>query len=289
MKVLVIGKTGQLGRALSALTTNVDMQFADRGVADLSFPENIDDALAPFEFDVLVNAAAYTAVDSAETDAETAHIVNADAVEKMARHCADRGALLIHISTDYVFDGSRPVPAREDDPTSPIGVYGITKNAGEMAVRKHCPKHIILRTSWLYAAHGRNFLNTMLRLAETRPELQVVFDQTGTPTCTADLAKAIETIILKYTVSPTDFPAGTYHFANEGVASWYDFACAIFELSGMRTIVQPVESYAFPTAAKRPSYSVLNKQKIKDTFGIEIKHWRHALRDCLTERNTTHE
>lgn len=289
MKVLVLGKTGQLGRALSALATDLDMEFADRGAVDLSFPEKVADALSAFEFDVLVNAAAYTAVDAAENDVETARNVNARSVEKMARHCAERGALFVHISTDYVFDGTRPLPRREDDTTSPFGVYGITKNAGEVAVRKHCPNHIILRTSWLYAPHGHNFLNTMLRLAEKRPELQVVFDQVGTPTYAADLAKAVETVILKYAESRADFPFGTYHFSNEGVASWYDFACAIFELSGMKTAVQPVESYAFPTPAKRPVYSVLNKQKIKDTFGIEIKHWRHSLRDCLVERKTTHE
>jgi dTDP-4-dehydrorhamnose reductase len=265
------------------------MHFVDRGEIDLTLPEKINGALAGYEFDVLVNAAAYTAVDAAETDAETARIVNTDSVEKMARHCADRNALFIHISTDYVFDGLRPQPAREDDATSPIGVYGITKNAGEIAVRKYCANHIIMRTSWLYAAHGHNFLNTMLKLAKTRPELQVVFDQTGTPTCSADLAKAIESVILKYAASTTNFPAGTYHFANEGVASWYDFACAIFEISGSNTVVHPVDSQFFPTAAKRPAYSVLNKQKIKDTFGIEIKHWRQALRDCLIQRNTTHE
>lgn len=289
MKVLVIGKSGQLGRALAKSERFTDMQFADRSVVDLSFPEKIEDVLSAYDFDALVNTAAYTAVDNAESDEQTARLVNALAVEKMARHCRDRGALLIHISTDYVFDGTSPVPAREDDPTSPIGVYGITKNEGEEAVRASCPKHIILRTSWLYAAEGHNFLNTMLRLSETRPELQVVFDQTGTPTCAADLSGAIETIVGKYAEGEADFPFGTYHFANEGVASWYDFACAIFELSGIKTAVKPVDSAAFATAARRPAYSVLNKQKIKDTFGIKIRHWRDALHDCLIERKMTHE
>lgn len=288
MKILVIGKSGQLARSLHALKGGREVAFFSRVEADLSFPEKIGEALLRKDFDVLVNAAAYTAVDAAETDRDTAEAVNAAAPGTLARICAERSALMIHISTDYVYDGSASLPLTEDAPVAPCGVYGATKAAGEEAVRAACPQHLILRTSWLYNAEGKNFVNTMLRLAETRTSLRVVFDQIGCPTYSVDLAEAMYALIDAYAErGAEDFPFGTYHYANEGVASWYDLACAVFEMSGMQREVLPVRSSEFPSPAKRPAYSVTDKAKIKDTFGVKIRHWREALRDCLAEKKLT--
>lgn len=285
MKILVIGKSGQLARSLDALKEGRELTFLSRAEADLSFPEKTEEALRSKEFDVLVNAAAYTAVDAAEADREAAEAVNAAAPGVLAQICAKRGALMIHISTDYVYDGSASLPLCEDAPVAPCGVYGVTKAAGEEAVRAACPEHLILRTSWLYNAEGKNFVNTMLRLGETRSSLRVVFDQIGCPTYSADLAEAVYALIDAHAErGAEDFPFGTYHYANEGVASWYDLACAVFEMSGMQREVLPVRSSEFPSPAKRPAYSVTDKAKIKDTFGIKIRHWRIALRDCLAEK-----
>ncbi len=285
MKILVIGKSGQLARSLDALKEGRELTFLSRAEADLSFPEKTEEALRSKEFDVLVNAAAYTAVDAAETDREAAEAVNAAAPGLLAQICAERGALMIHISTDYVYDGSASLPLSEDAPVAPCGVYGATKAAGELAVRASGAQHLILRTSWLYNAEGKNFVNTMLRLGETRSSLRVVFDQIGCPTYSVDLAEAVYALIDAYAErGAEDFPLGTYNFANEGVASWYDLACAVFEMSGMQREVVPVRSSEFPSPAKRPAYSVTDKAKIKDTFGIKIRHWRKALRDCLAEK-----
>ncbi len=281
MEILVTGKSGQLGKALSRNEATASWRFLDRNGLDLNAPGLLEQALGSEQFDVLINTAAYTAVDRAEDEEEAAHTVNAKAVEAMAEACQKRGAALIHISTDYVFAGERALPAREDDQAAPIGVYGRSKWAGEEAIRAYCPKHLIVRTSWLYGAEGHNFLKTMLRLAEQRESLKVVYDQVGTPTLVDDLAAVIVSMV--QALEKGDKPYGTYHFANEGVASWYDFAQAIFALSGKSIQLSPVRSAAFPTKARRPAYSVLDKQKIKDTFGFEIRHWREALAACLEE------
>lgn len=239
--------------------------------------------MSEHHFDILINAAAYTAVDAAEDDPETAETVNAASPGIMARHCQRKGAALIHISTDYVFGESLPHPFREEDDPQPTGVYGHTKYQGEEAIRIHCPRHLIVRTSWLYGPRGHNFLRTMLHLAATRDRLQVVFDQVGTPTLVDDLAKALVQMVDAMADGKNHF--GTFHFANEGVASWYDFAHAIFDLSERKVQLDPVTSDRFPARARRPAYSVLSKQKIKDTFGIQTRHWRDALADCLQEMN----
>lgn len=282
-RILVIGKSGQLASALGRLTAVASWAFIDRKAMDLSQIDAIEAVLSAHPFDILINTAAYTAVDDAEDDPETAEKVNAAAPGIMARHCQRKGAVFIHISTDYVFGGSRARPFREGDDTQPLGVYGHTKLAGEEAVRVHCPRHIIIRTSWLYGPIGHNFLLTMLKLADTRKELQVVFDQVGAPTLADDLALAILRVV--EVVEHGDNHFGTFHYANEGVASWFDFAHAIFALSGKKMIITPVTSDAFPTKASRPAYSVLHKQKIKDTFDIQIRHWRDALAACLDEMN----
>lgn len=257
--------------------------FLDRGQLDLSQPEMVIKALREQDFDVLINAAAYTAVDAAEDDEATAFAVNAHAVAAMAALCRDRGALLIHVGTDYVFDGLANTPLSENEPTAPIGVYGRSKLAGEEAIRAALKRHIILRTSWLYGPEGHNFLRTMLRLGAQRSQLNVVFDQVGTPTYVRDLAGAIVHIAKAYEAAPEQCPFGTYHYGNEGVASWYDFAHAIFAESGNKIHIAPVRSDAFPTKARRPAYSVLDKHRIKTTFDLPIRHWREALAACLSE------
>lgn len=274
-KILVLGKTGQLAQAIAANKGTWEYEFLDRDVADLSDSDQLAEAIRSRNFDVLINTAAYTAVDKAEEERELATKINGEAPGFLAKICAEKSAVMIHISTDYVFGLKWNRPLREDDPTAPINAYGKSKWEGEEAIRKELKKHIIVRTSWLYGLSGHNFPLTMLRLAESRNELKVVFDQIGNPTFAHDLAEAVKTIC----GSELKDSFGTYHFSNEGVCSWYDFAREIFHLAGKKVILEPVTSDQFPTAAKRPHYSVLNKKKIKDTFGLKIRHWQDALAD----------
>lgn len=278
--VLVLGKNGQLGKALIATEGTQGWRFLSRESADLSNPEDLKPILKAAHFDILINAAAYTAVDHAESEAEKAMLVNADSLLTISQICKEKGALLIHISTDYVFGNVPPSPICEDQETHPTSIYGKSKLQGERNIQANHPNHIIIRTSWLYGAEGHNFLKTMLRFGKERDELKVVFDQVGSPTYVSELAKAICDIVAMHTEKQI---TGIYHYSNEGVCSWYDFAKAIFDLSGMDTNVSPVLSDAFPSIAPRPAYSVLDKKKIKDTFGIRISHWRKALEDCLEE------
>lgn len=279
MKVLVTGRGGQLATALRQLPKAASYTYLSRGELDLSKPANIAAALEPYQFDVLINTAAYTAVDKAESESTLAHLVNGEAPAALAEVCARRDALLLHLSTDYVFGQVSPSPLREEQATQPSTVYGASKLSGEQAIQRSQARAIILRTSWLYHEHGHNFVNTMLRLGQSGQALQVVYDQLGSPTYAGHLAEAILQLIgSDYRTVPT----GIYHYSNEGVASWYDFALAIFELAGVEAQVTPVRSSQFPTAAKRPAYSLLDKQKIKDTFGIQIAHWRKALAECLS-------
>jgi dTDP-4-dehydrorhamnose reductase len=275
-KILVLGKSGQLGEAISRHEGPWEYTYMGRDDLDLEKRDSIKEILVNREFDVLINSAAYTAVDEAEKDRDRAWMINAAAPEEMAEVCTEKNALLIHISTDYVFGKNSNRPLEENDQLDPINHYGATKLLGENSIRKTTKNHIIIRTSWLYGLSGKNFPKTMLSLAEKRKELKVVYDQIGNPTFADDLAVAIREIIEKY--DPDRHP-GTYHFSNEGVCSWYDFALSVFDFHGKKIEVEPVTSEAFPTKAERPPFSVLNKKKIKDTFGMKIRHWREALAD----------
>jgi len=276
-KILVTGKTGQLAQAISANKGPWEYEFLGRDEANLSNLDQLAEAIRARNFDVLVNTAAYTAVDKAEEEQELATIINAEAPGILAKICAEKGAVMIHISTDYVFGLDWNRPLREDDPTEPINAYGKSKWEGEEAIRKELSEHIIIRTSWLYGLSGHNFPKTMLRLAKDRNELKVVFDQVGNPTFADDLAEALNHICQ----SDLKNAYGTYHFSNEGVCSWYDFARETLRKNHNHVALEPVTSDQFPTAARRPHYSVLNKKKIKNTFGLKIRHWQDALADFL--------
>jgi dTDP-4-dehydrorhamnose reductase len=238
---------------------------------------------------VVINAAAYTAVDQAESEPELAHLVNAEAPRVMAEACAESGAWLVHYSTDYVFDGTASEPYSEDDPVSPVNVYGRTKLEGEQAVVGNAPRHLIFRTSWVYSNHGRNFLNTMLRLSAERAVLTIVSDQVGSPTWTGAIAGATEQVLHRLSGWGTggDDKAGIYHMTCGGRTSWYGFARAIFEqtgrLDGIR--VEPIDTASYPTPARRPLYSVLNNDKLANVFGVKLDTWDDALRECLSERD----
>ena len=276
-KILVVGKTGQLAQAIASKKGTWEYEFLGRDEANLSDSDQLAQAIRSRDFNVLINTAAYTAVDKAEEERELATKINGEAPGVLAKICAEKGAVMIQISTDYVFGLNWNRPLQEDDPIDPINAYGRSKWEGEQAIRKELNEHIIIRTSWLYGLSGHNFPKTMLRLAESRKELKVVFDQVGNPTFAHDLAEAIKTIC----GSELKNSFGTYHFSNEGVCSWYDFARETLRKNHPEVALEPVTSDQFPTAAKRPHYSVLNKKKIKDTFGLEIRHWQDALADFL--------
>lgn len=283
-KVLVLGKNGQLGRALQRRVNAPGWKFLDRENLNLAETQTILGKLDREEFDILINAAAYTAVDMAEEEPELAFKINAEAMAPIAESCREKQVLLIHISTDYVFGNVDPTPIAENHQTNPVGVYGSTKLRGEETIRSIHNAHYIVRTSWLYGPEGHNFLNTMLRLSENKEELKVVSDQVGCPTFVDDLADTLIELINRETRTRGGL-YGTYHYSNEGEASWCDFAAAIFELAGQEVKLIPIDTAAYPTKAERPAYSVLDKTKIKDTFGIEIPHWREGLKKCLAEMN----
>lgn len=283
--ILVTGANGQLGSELRVLSASSDDDFTFITRADVDFTSiaAIQAWFADKRFDVIINCAAYTAVDKAESEPELARAINADAVATLAQIAKDQNSLLIHISTDYVFAGSHYRPYVETDPTAPHGVYGQTKLEGEQALLAINPANaLIIRTSWVYSQFGNNFVKTMLRLGKDRPELKVIFDQVGTPTHARDLAIAILAIIDSGSVTEA-LPVEIYHFSNEGVCSWYDFAKAIFELSGLPCRVEPIETKDYPTPAQRPHYSLLNKAKIKTTYHMTIPYWKDSLQVCLDE------
>ena len=284
MKILVTGAYGQLGNELNCLTSEYpewQFVFADIDTLDITNEESVKVFFEKKEPDFVINCAAYTAVDKAENDADTAEIVNAEASRILGKCSKNAGAKLIHVSTDYVFDGSSSKPYVEADNVNPQSIYGKTKLLGEQLCINENPETVIIRTSWLYSAFGNNFVKTMLRLGAERGKLNVVFDQVGTPTYAADLANAILAIIELCENEPKRFIPGVYHYSNEGVASWFDFAKAIFEISEVKCIVSPVRSVEFPTPAKRPEFSVLDKSKIKTTFGLEIPYWKDSLITCV--------
>ena len=281
-KILVTGADGQLGRSirrLSHLLANDAFTYADVDTLDLTDPVATAAFVCDLHPDYIINCAAYTAVDRAETDEARCRQVNRDAVCHLASAARAVGARMVHISTDYVFDGTQCRPYVETDPVNPQSVYGQTKWEGEEVLREVCPDALIVRTAWLYSEFGSNFVKTMLRLGRDREQLSVVFDQVGTPTYAGDLAEALLTLIGQ--ADTNGWHPGTYHFSNEGVCSWYDFARKVMQLGNLRCTVLPIETKDYPTPARRPAFSVLNKAKIKKTFGIHIFHWENALEQCL--------
>ena len=282
MNILVTGSKGQLGSELQELSAKGGKQqffFYDLPELDITSQDLVDRLCQEHGINVIVNCAAYTAVYKAETDADTAYRVNRDGSAVLAACAKERNALLVHISTDYVFNGESWIPYRENDPAAPQGIYGKSKWEGEERIRQIDPSYLIIRTSWLYSAYGANFVKTMLRLGAEREMLSVVVDQIGTPTYAADLAAAIVTIL--NACDPAKHYNETYHYSNEGVASWYDFAAAIMEISGLPCKVLPIESADYPQVAPRPQFSVLNKSAIKHDWGVEIPNWRHSLAGLL--------
>jgi len=288
IKVLVTGANGQLGseiRKISGLFSEMEFCFTDVAELDITNPAKVAEFLAGFNPEFLVNCAAYTAVDKAETDLETATLLNATAVGILAEQSAKLDCKMIHVSTDYVFNGNGPRPYKEDDPVDPQSAYGRTKLDGEVLCLKFNPESIIIRTSWLYSAFGNNFVKTMVRLGNEKTELGVIADQIGSPTNAADLACAILTIISSVVSVEKPFTPGIYHYSNEGVASWYDFTKAIFDIAKINCMVKPIASEDYPSPVKRPPYSVMNKSKIKLIFGLQIPHWRDSLTEYFQNKN----
>jgi dTDP-4-dehydrorhamnose reductase len=282
--ILVTGANGQLGselRLLSDVATDFDFTFVTRDELDLGDSVAIQSWFGDNFYDVIINCAAYTAVDKAEAEPDLARAINARAIATLAGIAKAKKSALIHVSTDYVFDGKYFKPYVESDPTNPQGIYGLTKREGEQALLAINPaKSIIIRTSWVYSSFGSNFVKTMLRLGREREELGVIYDQVGSPTSARDLAVAILAII-RHPKLDTLTATEIVHFSNEGVCSWYDFAKAIFEYSAINCRVKPIETKDYPTPATRPHYSLLNKAKIKKSFDLNIPYWKDSLNDCL--------
>lgn len=288
MKILVTGANGQLGLSLRRVASpdNVwiftDVVPGDDTVSlDITDSEAVRELVAKEGIEAIVNCAAYTNVDAAEDNEALAELLNATAVGYLAAAMKEAGGLLVHISTDYVF-GAEPynTPCREEQKGTPTGVYGLTKLHGEQAILRSGVRHLILRTAWLYSEYGKNFVKTMLSLTATKPSIKVVFDQVGTPTYAADLARTIVDILPQ--VAADEPKCGIYHYSNEGVCSWYDFTKMIAEFSAQLSCdIQPCHSEEFPSKVRRPAYSVLDKSKIKETFGISVPYWTDSLKQCI--------
>lgn len=274
MMWLVTGADGQLGTELKRLLGD-DAVYVDRAELDISDENAVKRFFEIRSFRGVINCAAYTAVDKAEDEPEAAELANHLGAKWLSKY----GKCIIHISTDYVFDGIHHIPYVEDDMTNPVSVYGKTKLEGEQAVMAHADTAVIIRTAWVYCAHGNNFVKTMLRLGKERQSLNVVYDQIGSPTFAGDLAAAIVAILPQIRSGQK----AVYHYTNEGVCTWYDFAVAIMEIAGLSCEVNPIGSDGYPTKAKRPYYSVLNKAKIRRDFNVKIRHWREALADVLKQ------
>lgn len=276
--VLVTGGNGQLGnsvRKISKQYTNYQFFFTDMPEVDITDLVCLENIITEKKIDIIINCAAYTAVDKAESDEELARKINADGPKNLAIAAKKAGIKLVHISTDYVFDGRHCTPMKETDETAPIGVYGKTKREGEIAIETCGGDAVVIRTAWLYSEYGINFVKTMLRLGREKESLNVIYDQIGTPTYATDLALAIMDLVEK------GFSGyNLYHYSNEGVISWYDFTNAIFEIAGISTPLKAIESFEYPTAAERPHYSVLNKRKIKE-LGIKVPYWKDSLKICM--------
>lgn len=278
MNILVTGANGQLGNSVRKISNKYPQHkfvYTDMPEVDITNLQLLEDLVKKESINAIINCAAFTAVDKAESCEELAAKINIDGPKNLALAAKSVGAKLVHISTDYVFDGKSSLPLKESDATQPIGVYGRTKRQGEMEVEKSGCDAIVIRTAWLYSEYGNNFVKTMIRLGKERESLNVVYDQIGTPTYATDLAFAIMTLLEK---GITGFQ--TYHFSNEGVISWFDFTKAIFEIAGLSTKVNAIESFEYPTAAERPAYSVLNKRKIKEA-GVMVPYWKESLKECI--------
>lgn len=289
MNILVTGCNGQLGNEMQLQAKDngqhryyfTDVVIPENSIAqklDITNEQEVDTFVEENEIDCIVNCAAYTAVDKAESNEELCDLLNNIAPGYLAKAVGKRGGSIVQISTDYVFDGTSYKPVTEEQPTCPNSVYGRTKLAGEERVKANCKNHLIIRTAWLYSTFGNNFVKTMIRLGQEKAELGVIFDQVGTPTYARDLATAIFTAINQGIVP------GIYHFSNEGVISWYDFTKAIHRIAGITTChVKPLHTMEYPTPAARPHYSVLDKTKIKNTYGIEVPYWEDSLRECISK------
>ena len=278
--ILVTGSKGQLGSEIRELSSNYDYKFffTDRDSLDITNEKDMQEFVQTNNINTIINCAAYTAVDKAEADIDNANKINHLAVKSLAEMSKEKNIKLIHISTDYVFDGKNYKPYKEDDKTNPNGIYGKTKLAGEVGLQEINPKNsIIIRTSWVYSSFGANFVKTMLRLGKEKESLGVIFDQVGTPTYARDLAKAILDILPNIKNEAVEI----YNYSNEGVLSWYDFAKEIMNLANLKCNVNPIETKEYPTPAKRPHYSLLNKSKIKKEFNITIPYWKDSLEECL--------
>jgi len=282
-KILVIGAGGQLGQCLKVVAER-------RGITEIVFPaeqdanilnvEGLKNLLAKEQPVYVINCAAYTAVDKAEDEVDLAKAINETGAAHLAAACLANSTTLVHVSTDFVFEGNEVKLLKEEDEAKPINIYGVTKLDGEKAVAEILPTHFIIRTSWLYSEYANNFVKTMLKLGAERDELNIIADQVGTPTYAIDLANTIFDIIVSSSKS-----YGIYHYSNEGVTSWFDFAKAIFDISETDVSVNPIPGSAYPTKATRPAFSVMDKSKIKNTFNIEIPYWRDSLIECIKQIN----
>lgn len=281
MKILVTGASGQLGSTFKSIASQKqakDLEFVFKSSAELDITDfdAVNKELVSSDYAYCINCAAFTNVDKAEAENDLAYRINVTGARNLAMNCNESSTVLIHISTDFVFDGFLNTPYLEEDIARPIGFYGDTKFKGERAIINNLEEYFILRTSWLYSEHGHNFMKTMLRLGEEKDELSVVYDQVGTPTYALDLANVVLHIIKAHSIE-----YGVYNYSNEGVGSWYDFAKEIFEQYNIDINLKPIRSEEYPTPAERPKFSVLDKSKIKNTFGIQIPHWKESLTVAL--------
>jgi dTDP-4-dehydrorhamnose reductase len=282
MVVLVTGSNGQLGQSLQYIAKNhpeIHFVFCDSSELDITSKNSCEQVFSKFKPDYCINTAAYTAVDKAETEGEKASLINVIGARNLGEICQLYQTTLLHVSTDFVFDGTKTFPYTEEDVPNPTGVYGQTKLDGELEIQNKCDKYFIVRTSWVYSQFGNNFMKTMMRLAHERDSISVVDDQIGTPTNAVDLAEALLSIILFSTKNSDSKKYGIYNFSNEGQCSWFDFAKMIFNINNINITLKPIPTSSYPTPARRPSYSVLDKTKIKHDLGIQIKNWDIALND----------
>lgn len=280
MVVLVTGGQGQLGQAIQSIASNyinIQFVFCDSKELDITSIESVKNSFAKHKPEFCINTAAYTAVDLAETEVEKAFEINEKAVKNLALACAKHKTVLLHVSTDFVFDGNHNTPYFENHPTNPINVYGASKLAGEKVIPTVLDQFYIIRTSWVFSAFGKNFLNTMLRLSEQKSEINVVNDQFGCPTHALDLAKALMTIIEKTANKDVQNQFGIYHFSNKTATNWFEFAKKIMEVYHKSCVVHPIPTTSYPTPAKRPKYSVMNTSKFENTFQFNIQSWEEAL------------
>lgn len=281
--ILVTGANGQLGSELNIISAYEPYQFIFTDIDELDLTNGIEvnSFFNIHKIDFCINCAAYTAVDNAEKNVEAARAINVDAVQNLAEACTINNTYLVHISTDFVFSGKAFLPLTEEAKPDPISVYGFTKLEGENVALRSNKNTLIIRTSWLYSSFGDNFVKAMIRLGNERDELGVIVDQIGTPTYAGDLAKAIIEIIRNSDQNDLEENCGLYHFSNEGVASWFDFAKAIFDIKSIDIVLKPLKTTEYPTLAKRPKYSLMDKSKIKNTFNLDIPYWRDSLEMCL--------